>query len=971
MHNPMNSEYGMFMWVGITRVNGSNQFIDAKGSEPKFFNWHAPNEPNNVVAQMSFVKLIQPSLANLTGAMGQDRVTLKVKVNQSICKNKLIKSIENGTSHCPMNFELISGSCYSKINDKVGHNEAEAACTKLHKSSHLAVFKNEKENDAVSKKPNNLNGKEDCVESEIFVDENGNVAKYFNWDKNEPNNVNGQEACVEVFENHISRVRGLMNDINCLTGESFPLCQIDPIPISKYEAQHLSKDATFEKMKFSYGFTILFLLLASVNSHEDHREKRQAAITLRKWAQNTVYYYLYGLSTHQNDIKNRVISKFQLSTCINFVVNATARNRIKIYSDPAVNGCTSSNIGCKAGEQTIIMGTNCKYEGQLAKAFMHALGFYRMEVRSDRDTYVTFNSPSVHPDLVAGIGAINTTYSSNLLPYNYGSVLHSSYDAYVYEGSTNFPLIPKTSNYFWTIGSGIISSYDLNLVNTFYYCNNSCTGTKPTCVNGGNVNTRTCDKCNCPLGYAGTTCNTKPSDGGQQLTATTAWQNLSITISIVGTSPETPVPYLTRTYWIAKPAGSAYVQFKYLSFSAFGQTECDPGCKKFGVEIRYNANQELTSPRACCDYFKNMIVSSNLAITPIFAYTTSYKTFVLQYRAAGANDSQTPPPEVYTTTTPAPVNSCPTGWDFILGNCYKKLSGSMTYDAAVSACAAANPAAKLPKIYNQAQNDALTSKYGYDFVLGIIRTAPGSPKFKYSDDGTSPSYYNWDIDNPDNNGGVEDSCSSCSAPATILQNGAMTGLCSSPKALGYTTSNSSLASVCRVTVTCNNPGKIYVHTTHPVHGQCMENDNSMWYQCRNGRWEMFVNTFDWQGWTPFDQIYCPDVTATTAPTTTTALPGSSCASCTGSVEVLQGGLLIALPVQDQSKFFREEMTVTCNNPGKIRAFLTEKNGCVENDNSMWYQCRYGYWQMFLGDGVWEQVDQIYCPGESVTTDIYG
>lgn len=63
----------------------------------------------------------------------------------------------------------------------------------------------------------------------------------------------------------------------------------------------------------------------------------------------------------------------------------------------------------------------------------------------------------------------------------------------------------------------------------------------------------------------------------------------------------------------------------------------------------------------------------------------------------------------------------------------------MTYKAAVSACAAANPAAKLPKIYNQAQNDALTSRiwkeniklkkknleYGYGFILGIIRTAPG------------------------------------------------------------------------------------------------------------------------------------------------------------------------------------------------------------------------------------------------------
>ncbi|PAV84454.1 hypothetical protein WR25_09290 [Diploscapter pachys] len=117
-------------------------------------------------------------------------------------------------------------------------------------------------------------------------------------------------------------------------------------------------------MRQVLGYSIaskLLLLFLIANVSADERLKRQAGTTIRKWAQNTVYYYFdSSLTAAQQTLANRVMkSIIQPSTCISFVVNATGRNRI--VRDSSVDWCVSSDVGCKGGEQTISMGTKCIY----------------------------------------------------------------------------------------------------------------------------------------------------------------------------------------------------------------------------------------------------------------------------------------------------------------------------------------------------------------------------------------------------------------------------------------------------------------------------------------------------------------------------------------------------------------------------------------------------------------------------------
>ncbi|PAV89756.1 hypothetical protein WR25_11219, partial [Diploscapter pachys] len=135
----------------------------------------------------------------------------------------------------------------------------------------------------------------------------------------------------------------------------------------------------------------------------------------------------------------------------------------------------------------------------------------------------------------------------------------------------------------------------------------------------------------------------QPADGGQQLTATTSWTSLTVTIT--GTaSISNPGPYSTKTYWIVKPAGYSYVEFQYVSFSS-AQTKFSPGCRDLGLELKYLSNQQLANPRVCSDAWNGLSSSSPLATTPIVAYTSTISaTFVLQFRATNTNVTEVKPP---------------------------------------------------------------------------------------------------------------------------------------------------------------------------------------------------------------------------------------------------------------------------------------------------------------------------------------
>ncbi|KAK6021980.1 hypothetical protein OSTOST_12335, partial [Ostertagia ostertagi] len=87
-----------------------------------------------------------------------------------------------------------------------------------------------------------------------------------------------------------------------------------------------------------------------LNEEINTRVKRQGSESAARWPKNTVYYYFDESITDKLYIRNR-LKYIRDRTCINFVENATAPNRIKVLHGPPC----SSHIGMKGGEQTLAL----------------------------------------------------------------------------------------------------------------------------------------------------------------------------------------------------------------------------------------------------------------------------------------------------------------------------------------------------------------------------------------------------------------------------------------------------------------------------------------------------------------------------------------------------------------------------------------------------------------------------------------
>ncbi|KAK6025066.1 astacin [Ostertagia ostertagi] len=154
---------------------------------------------------------------------------------------------------------------------------------------------------------------------------------------------------------------------------------------------------------------------------------------------------------------------FHDRTCINFVENATAPNRIKVQQGESC----SSHIGMKGGEQIMSLPSLGNSIGAVDHEFMHALGFVHTYVRHDRDTYIKVNLANVEEEMKSTFTKENRTL--NYTPYEYGSLMHhSSIHGTI---STVPTMSPMQSRFMRTMGATIISFYDIAMINHHYKCN--------------------------------------------------------------------------------------------------------------------------------------------------------------------------------------------------------------------------------------------------------------------------------------------------------------------------------------------------------------------------------------------------------------------------------------------------------------------------------------------------------------------
>ncbi|WKY04592.1 hypothetical protein Q1695_005531 [Nippostrongylus brasiliensis] len=352
------------------------------------------------------------------------------------------------------------------------------------------------------------------------------------------------------------------------------------------------------------------------------RKKRQASLFSDKWLNNKVYFYFdVTLADTVKALVRKAHKYISSRTCIDFIENATATNRVHVFPGA---GCYSS-LGMTGGEQDLSLGSNCHDIGIAAHEFMHALGFRHMHTRSDRDQFLKVDLTYVKPDYVGQFLKADAGETVNYTPYEYGSVMHYAASVFTTQG---YALTPVERRYITSLGTRVISFLDIKMINDHYKCSAKCGANAAKCANGGMPNPRNCATCLCTSGYGGSLCETRPAGCGETLTATSAWKTKTFSF---GDSTNTALrdDYTRCHHWVKAPAGKR----PQIRVTKFTKVNCAPGCRQNSMEPRIFANKRVTNPRMCCSWHLNQVWTSELNIMPIISYNRiSVATFTFQYR---------------------------------------------------------------------------------------------------------------------------------------------------------------------------------------------------------------------------------------------------------------------------------------------------------------------------------------------------
>ncbi|EYC43880.1 hypothetical protein Y032_0478g2201 [Ancylostoma ceylanicum] len=331
--------------------------------------------------------------------------------------------------------------------------------------------------------------------------------------------------------------------------------------------------------------------------------------------------YLFQ-DTKKKTLVQKALNYIRWRTCLDFIESSTAENRIRVFNG---SGCYSW-VGMKGGAQDLSLANHCDTVGVVSHEFIHSLGTWHMQMRDDRDNFIRVDLTNVKPELHGNFAKVAPGESINYNPYEYGSVMH--YAAALFSSGSN-SLVPLEGQYLRTLGSRVVSFYDIKTINDHYSCHAKCGAGSAVCNNGGEPNPRNCSVCNCPDGYGGALCNQRPAGCGQGLAATPKWQVKQFTF---GNAAVTTIrdDFAKCNHWITAPAGKK-VQVR-VTFIKNPQ-QCNNGCKLIFIEPKTKSHKRVVNPRICCTDMLNRVYTSSLNPTPIMSYNRfQTSTFTFHYR---------------------------------------------------------------------------------------------------------------------------------------------------------------------------------------------------------------------------------------------------------------------------------------------------------------------------------------------------
>ncbi|XP_017686215.1 PREDICTED: meprin A subunit beta isoform X1 [Lepidothrix coronata] len=189
-----------------------------------------------------------------------------------------------------------------------------------------------------------------------------------------------------------------------------------------------------------------------------------------RWPHVIPYVLEDSLEMNAKGLILKAFEQYRLKTCIDFKPWEGEKNYISVFKG---SGCWSYVGNNQVGLQQLSIGTNCDRIGTIQHEFLHALGFWHEQSRSDRDDYVTIVWDRIQSGREHNFNKYDDKTSDFLnVPYDYNSVMHYSKTAF--RNGTESTIITNIPDFIDVIGQRMdFSDYDLQKLNRLYNCSSS------------------------------------------------------------------------------------------------------------------------------------------------------------------------------------------------------------------------------------------------------------------------------------------------------------------------------------------------------------------------------------------------------------------------------------------------------------------------------------------------------------------
>ncbi|XP_056149215.1 meprin A subunit beta [Lampris incognitus] len=205
----------------------------------------------------------------------------------------------------------------------------------------------------------------------------------------------------------------------------------------------------------------------------DERQGRNSIIGDQyRWPKTVPYRLQDDLEINAKGVILKAFEQYRLKTCIDFKHWTGEPNYISIFKG---GGCFSSVGNRRIGKQMLSIGKNCDRIATIEHEFLHALGFWHEQSRSDRDDYVTIRWDHISEGKEHNFNTYSDTTSSSLgVPYDYGSMMHYSKTAF--RNGTEPTIVTKIAAFSDVIGQRMeFSDSDLLKLRRLYNCSRAVT----------------------------------------------------------------------------------------------------------------------------------------------------------------------------------------------------------------------------------------------------------------------------------------------------------------------------------------------------------------------------------------------------------------------------------------------------------------------------------------------------------------